>query len=158
MKDSDRNAELWHALRVAEDQFFKARHAFVAGAPANERTLEEALSRVSDRGTALRLLAILPEQNRRAVFARLVDLASVGHSDIALVRSVILNMERPWVVSNIEPLVDVILEQGDEEEYRRFAELFAELDEGLLRRHVERCLRSPSSDVREVGDDFRANT
>jgi hypothetical protein len=62
------------------------------------------------------------------------------------------------VIENIESLAQRILERSDEEEeYRRFAELYLELDASLLERHVQAALTHANPEVREVGSDFQKN-
>jgi hypothetical protein len=121
--------------------------------------LEQALRTPHQRGTALRLLLLLQDDSlRRSLFPTLVELASVGHKDVALCRAVIKAMPREWVLKQIEPLAEAILRQNQnepEEEYRRFAELFHELDGALLRRHLDRALRHPEESVREIAQDFQ---
>ena len=48
-----------------------------------------------------------------------------------------------------------ILRHATDEEYRRIAELYLELDKELLKKHIYRALRHNDIDVREVGQDFQ---
>jgi hypothetical protein len=126
--------------------------------------LVRALETVSRRREALGWLLLMPDNTlREDLFSELVDLASVGHSDIGRVRDVIKSMPRQWVLDRIQPVAQAVLDRqsasGAEdryEEFRRFAELFVELDVALLRPLVERSLRDKDSDVREVGEDFKS--
>jgi hypothetical protein len=97
-------------------------------------------------------MKILPEPRVRLHIPQLARLASVGHSDIALVRDVMnTKIDRRWLVENIDGYIVPILKAArDEEEYRRIAELYQELDADLLRRHLARCAAHASDEVREI--------
>lgn len=120
--------------------------------------LGAALSSPTERGPALRVLDILPEQQIRGHLARLARLASVGHSDIALVRSVIAKIDRHWLTQNIEYHVTPNLQTGSEDEFRRIAELYKLLDHALLKTHLARCAAHASEEVREIASDFADET
>jgi hypothetical protein len=120
-----------------------------------DTVLTQALETPHQRGAALRLLLFLGDDMKARVFPTLIDLASVGHSDIGLCRMVIKSMPRRWVIQNIEPIGRRILDRSNgEEEYRRLAELYIELDSGLLERHVKAALSHANDEIREVGSDF----
>jgi hypothetical protein len=120
-----------------------------------ERLLRGALSAPRERGTALRLLLLLSDAYKRAVFDVLVDQASVGHADIALVRIVISSLGRTWLTEHIEPIANRILDdENDEECYRRFAELYNDLDRDLLRRLVKKAAASNDPGIIEVAENF----
>jgi hypothetical protein len=147
---------LWDEVFVTEQGRFQDIMSSWVRISAKDRVLIQALETPHQRGTALRLLLLLGDEMKINVFATLVELAAVGHSDIALCRSVIKSMLRQWVIEHIESLAQRILERsGEEEEYRRFAELYLELDASLLERHVQAALAHANPDVREVGSDFR---
>lgn len=146
--------QLWQNLKDAEHAFHAARMAlFRVGDIAD--ILYEALHNVAERGTALRVLLIQPEQARRRVFHRLVELASVGHNDIQLVRDVILSMDRQWVLEHIGPEVDWVLDNALEyEEYRRLVELLDMIGSPHLATLVTRAAASDDYDSREVAEDY----
>jgi hypothetical protein len=62
---------------------------------------------------------------------------------------------REWLMEHIEQEVTPLLIRGGEEEYRRIAELYAEIDVPLLERHVRRALAHCNQDIQEVGQDFQ---
>ncbi|HEX6817569.1 MAG TPA: barstar family protein [Ktedonobacterales bacterium] len=146
--------QLWQNLKDAEHAFHAARMAlFRVGDIAD--ILYEALHNVAERGTALRVLLIQPEQARRRVFPRLIELASVGHRDIQLVRDVILSMDRQWVLEHIGPEVDRVLDSALEyEEYRRLAELLGIIGSPHLAILVARAAASDDHDTSEVAEDY----
>ena len=118
--------------------------------------LQGALSLAHQRGTALRILLLLGDDLRKPLFPQLVELASVGHADILLCRTVIKCIERAWVVSNFPPVLRKVLNPNSSaEEYRRIAELLREVDPHLIQEHIERSLAHPDPEIHEVGHDFR---
>jgi hypothetical protein len=147
---------LWDEVFVTERGRFKDIMSSWVRISEKTRVLIKALETPHQRGTALRLLLLLGDEMKMNVFATLVELVTDGHSDIALCRSVIKSMPRRRVIENIESLAQRILERSsEEEEYRRIAELYLELDASLLERHVQAALAHANPDVREVGSDFR---
>jgi hypothetical protein len=145
---------LWAELCAAENAFYKARMALFREVSDWSGVLAAALENPSQRGTALRVLEILPEHRIREQTAALIRLASVGHSDIASSRTMILKLDRGWLVENVDPIVRQVLVGGGAEEYRRIAELYSQLDSDLLKVHLERCRASNDADIREIADDF----
>jgi hypothetical protein len=92
---------------------------------------------------------------RKALLRDLVELVSVGHSDIQLCRVTILNLlPRVWVLSHIDKIVQSILEHGTDEEYRRLLELYLLLDDGLTQQLIQQALQHPNIHIQEVGMDF----
>jgi hypothetical protein len=120
--------------------------------------IQRALETVTDRGAALRLLLELDEPVRREMFSRLVELASVGHRDIQLVRDVILSLDRDWTLEHIPDQIGKVLEQAPPsesyEEYRRLAELLDMLHSPYLAALVQKAGQSNDIDIREVAEDF----
>lgn len=126
---------------------------------SKEAVLADALRTPHERQPALQLLLTAADDSlRQRLFPLLVELASVGHGHVGLVRSLIKVMPRDWVLARVEQAALPLLARGDDEEHRRIAELYAELDRGLLARHVARCLAHPNEHVREVGEDFQARS
>jgi len=120
-----------------------------------EQVMRDALTSVLSRGAVLRLLVCLGDDIKKLLFADLVELASVGHSDIALVRAVVKSLPRKWLLETIDLEANAVLDRtGDEETYRRMAELLADIDEELLASIVTRARESENADVREVANDF----
>ena len=135
--------KIWEKLCNAELQFYESRMEFTQKIiPDNDKVsiLKQGLRKTSQRGTTLRTLLILDDTVKRELFFKLVDLASVAHSDIELCREVIKSIhQRDWVVSNIERCVSEILQHATDEEYRRIAELYLALDKTLLKKHIHRA-------------------
>ncbi|PVZ08209.1 hypothetical protein [Actinomycetospora cinnamomea] len=147
-------SNLWQAVCDARDAFVVARLRFLSGATDRVATLRAALSG-QHRRLALETALALSDAERMELFEDLVDLASVGHSDIDAVRRAILSLPRAWVVASIERAAAPVLEAGDEEDYRRLLELYSELDADLTDRLVQLALAHSHPEVQAVGEDFR---
>jgi hypothetical protein len=76
------------------------------------------------------------------------------HSDIELVRNVIISFDKIWLLDNIEKQAEFVLESATDEEYRRLLEFYIQLDNGLAQRLVAKALQHSDIDIQEVGEDF----
>jgi hypothetical protein len=65
--------------------------------------------------------------------------------------------DRDWVLARIEATSGPLLAEGDGERHLRMAELYAELNTELLRRHLDRCRDHADPEVREVLDYFTSS-
>ncbi len=119
--------------------------------------LREALHTIDERGAVLRVLlcGCIPEPEIRLLFADLIDLASSSHADIHLVDEVILSLDRAWVIANIEAAAEPALRNEEEFAYRRYLELYTQLDRWLTAGLVARALASAEPGIREAGAEFR---
>ena len=123
---------------------------------------------VSYRSAALRFLLVSDlsgifsySENGRTIdidiVRIIVELASVGHSDIELCRNVIKILPNYWLKDNLIDLMEPILSNGDEEEYMRLAELCRDIDIDLLKYILNKAKESTNADILEVPsffDDF----
>jgi hypothetical protein len=153
MTDSP-DLRLWAALRDQENRMFVARRDFLVNTTDRVGVLRAALDDPGQRGTALRLLPHLREDEVRQLFDPLVRLCSVGHGDIVACRAAIRALPRDWVVDRIEASAEPVLAAGDDEEYRRLLELYDDLDPGLTQRLAVRAAAHDDPHVREAGRDF----
>ena len=153
---ADLDKKLWDDMCAADRRYFETRMALVQGADDLDGVISRALDKPAERGAALRVMKILPEPRTRLRIQQLARLASVGHSDIALVREVLTTkLDRRWVVENIDGCVEPILETAeDQEEFRRIAELYQQLDLALLKAHLARCAAHEDEEVQEIAADF----
>jgi len=121
-------------------------------------SIRHSLDRPQERGTALRILLLAGDEPlQRSIFKEVVELASVGHADIVLCRLVIQAMSREWVLRHIATVTDPVLQNGGEEEFRRYAELFRQLDDTLFHSHVTRMHGHADVAVRDAAADYRAS-
>lgn len=151
----EQDTDLWHQLLTQEEAYISSRHTFLTQSSNRLSIIKDALDNPSERATALQLCLYLTESERLTLFDELVRLASVGHSDIELVRQAILSLPLSWVSTRIETVAESLLEKGTDEEYRRLLELYINIDENLAQRLVKRALQHEDLDIREVGEDFK---
>lgn len=149
-----KDTELWQNLVAKELEYVQSRQEFIRSGTNKITLIKKALQNPTQRGTALRFIPCLGLEERQSLFAYLVDLASVSHSDIELCREVILSFPKGWLVENIETIAEPLLHSGTDEEYRRLLELYKEIDWQLTQRLAQRALEHEDLDIREAGDDF----
>ena len=154
---TSRDLSLWNEIVRLERSYTSNAFPMLPEIEDLPKTLSIGLNKPEHRGTALRLLLLMGEELKQALFGQLIEIASVGHSDIELCRSVIKSMPRAWVLKTIESFTKPILAKGGEEEFRRFAELLGELDDDLLAKHAEAGLDHDDPEVREVAQEILAN-
>ncbi len=114
--------------------------------------------RNADRHVAITVLSDLPIGELEQVFEELVFLASFSHGPIQHIRDQILRLPHDWVLSRIESVAEPFLANGTYDEYRRFLELYSQLDLNLVRRLAERAIAHLDPDIREAGDDYLTRT
>lgn len=145
--------DLWHQLIDQE----KAMHATLQNflnCQTRVDLIRKALQNPEERVTALQILNYLTLEERQSLFDELIKLASVGHSDIELVRRAILSFDKTWLRDNIENQTESLLENGTDEEYRRLLELYIQIDDGLTQRLVIKALQQSDNQIQEAGEDF----
>jgi hypothetical protein len=153
---------LWHEFVEAEKRYylarmrlFKAKRALLSSDADMMGLVKQALDNPPEWGTALRLLLELDEPARRVVFPTLLTIAANHHANVQLAREVILSLDRQWVLQNIPPQVERILEHAaTDEEYRGLAEVLRLVQSPSLAIVVERAALSDDADIREVATDF----
>jgi len=148
------NRQLWRQFASSEVAAIQSRQRFLAECNDRVETIRQALHNPAERGTALRVLDYLPLEERQCLLDDLVDLASVGHSDLELCRQAILSLPRPWLRVNLEKSAEPLLQAGTEEEYRRLLELYVELDWSLTQQLARRATQHCDPDIQEAGEDF----
>jgi hypothetical protein len=150
--------DLFESVAEQELALERRRLAFLQGAD-RVAVLHTALHDPTKRRTALNLIPYLSPEEQEQLFDDLLELASVGHSDIAAARAAIMQLPREWVVSIIETRAERLL-SGPEpwEEYRRLLELYTDLDPELTRRLASRAKQHDDPDVKETGADFLERT
>lgn len=146
--------DIWYQLIDQEKAYLETRKNFL-NSPSRVELIRKALQNPSERATALKVINYLTEEERQNLFFELINLVSVGHSDIKLVRNAILSFEKKWLLDNIETQAESVLENGADEEYRRLLELYIQLDDGLAQRLIAKALQHSDIDIQEVGEDFK---
>jgi hypothetical protein len=147
------DAAIWRSLVESYEDLLRARMEFCSEGVDRVALIRAAL-RGRDRFTAIYMLKFLMEPELRSLFPELVYFASSQHAAIAGVREAILSLLRGWVVENIEAHAEPLLRDGSYDEYRRFLELYIQLDRDLTLRLARRAASDSDEDIREAGEDY----
>jgi len=155
MSSDDIWSKLVHAFKVNDKRFLSYIDEFKKNNPQwIERLRKELLG--NNRVVASAILAYLDEKEQMSIFDLLIHYASFTHGGTVFFRDLILGLPKEWVLKNIEKYTNSILDNGDEDEYRRILELFYKLDYNLAISLAERAQKNNNLTIREVGDDFIA--
>jgi hypothetical protein len=152
-KVMDKQQTVWNQVSSSYKAFAQALKDFLAEDVDRVDIMKKALMD-KDKHTAIYLLQYLSQSEQIQLFPELVFLSSFSHGAVGTVRQVIFSMPREWVLKYIEQTAEPYLKKGTYDEYRRFLELYSELDREMTLRLVRRALKHDDPDVREAGADF----
>ncbi|GAA2630206.1 hypothetical protein [Paractinoplanes durhamensis] len=157
MTEQPDDQRLWDALVAAEWEHAHRRAEFYQQARSRTDVITAALAGSSaDQSTALRFLAVLPD-DVPAVLDRLIEL-SLSHRWSLEARQAIAPAWRAGRLPDLPRKVLARLQDADDDEYRRLAELLLHLQATAeLHELVKRAEQSTDPDIREVADDFAAH-
>lgn len=110
--------------------------------------------RGKDKKTAIAILKYMNQDDLILLFNELVFLASFGHGAVWSIRQAILSIPKDWVLTNIEKVSEPLIVNGDYDTYRRFLELYENIDFNLCYRLALRAASSPDSDIKEAGEEY----
>jgi hypothetical protein len=116
--------------------------------------LRGALTDPTRRRAALLLASLLDPIVTMLTLDIMVDLAASDRNAI-LVRQIVGRLPHHEVLARVPPIVDVLLDEADDHDYRRYAELLAHL--GLTDALQDLCSRashSPDPGTQEVAAEF----
>lgn len=122
--------------------------------PATARLLGESLRDPTRRRAALLLASLLDPIVTVLSLDIVVGLAA-SDRDAVLVRQILGRLPYHEVTARVPPIVDALLDDADDHDYRRYAELLVHL--GLadaLRDLCSRASNSPDPGTREVAAEF----
>ncbi|HBI44391.1 MAG TPA: hypothetical protein DDY78_16290 [Planctomycetales bacterium] len=156
MKQELNNSELlWGRLVEAELNASKAFRAFFSEGVDRVPWVRHGLRFGGmGRSAALRFFSYLTPLEQQQLFPDLVFMASWGHGSVGFARELILSMPRDRVLNNIEREAEPLLQEGTYDEYRRFLELYEQLDPAMTQRLARRAAAHSDPDIREAGEDF----
>jgi len=149
----------WEAVVEADTRFVEALTSL-----SNrdlEATLRWALTDLSSRPVALRILSIADSSLTLSVLPALEPLLVVSHSLLTQCRGLVLRLARQERLDFLARLTErVVGDPGsDDEAYRRLAELLREAGaESSLAVLLASAAVSDDAEVREVADDFSGST
>jgi hypothetical protein len=81
-------------------------------------------------------------------------LSSYAHGLTGAAIEIIKSLPRTWVLENIQPQAERVLNEGTYEQYRMILRVYSELSPDLTRQLALRAMQSTDPDVREAGEDF----
>ena len=149
----DNDQSLWIEISSSYKQLLLALQDFLSEGFDRIGLIKPRL-RGKDRNTAIFLLTYLSENELIQLFDDLIFLSSFSHRSIKIIRDIIASLPRTWVLSEIEKTAEPILSEGDYGEFRRFLELYIELDYSLTLRLAKRAKQNDDPDIKEAGEDF----
>ena len=144
----------WREYLSADTNLIRAKLRLGSHIEPRTSLILASLGCVAERGATLRWLMATTEFIDRDLSRALLGLAAVGHSDIQLVRDVMMKyrdqIPEEWLAQDVAAL----LADGDEEEYRRLAELFRVMSRTLVRLILTVAAQSSDLNIRQVAVDF----
>jgi hypothetical protein len=150
---SPHDISVWRSLVESHEAHVRARMAFCAEGVDRVGLIRRAFAG-KDRFTSIYMLELLNEKELEQVFPELVFLAGTAHAALHAVRAAIRSLPRDWLLANLEEAAEPFLRQGTDDEYRRYLELYDELDRDLTARLARRAAAHPDADIREAGQDY----
>jgi hypothetical protein len=118
------------------------------------RLLSDAIRDPTRRRSALILTSLLDPIITMLSLDMVVDFAA-SDRDAVLVRQILGRLPHHELLARLPPIVDVLLDDADDHDFRRYAELLVHLGlEDALRDLRSRALKSPDAGVREVAAEF----
>jgi hypothetical protein len=133
--------------------FEEATRNFMAEGVQRVAIIRQALDG-SERSVAVRVAEYLPTNELQELLGELLTLASWVNSEIKAARDLVKALPRRWVLAHINEAAEPVLQRADEEQYRRFLELYSELDRDRAAQLARRAAASTDPDIREVGEEF----
>ena len=152
-KLSKHDTEVWQRLVESQKEFNSASRMFLSSDIDRVSLMREKLYSL-DRDTAFYFLPYLKEEELMQIFDILVPLASTAHSSVGRVKEAILSLPHDWIIKKIEQLVEPLLIDGTDDEYRRFLELYFELDKDLTLKLAHRAAQHTDLHIKEAGEDY----
>jgi hypothetical protein len=149
---SHNDITVWQKLVEQHKAFALALKEFFAEGVDRVALMKDGL-RSQDRATAIYLLTYLKVSELEGLWPELIYLASFSHGAIKTIRDAILSLPQEWVLARIEEAVEPLLQQGTYDEYRRFLELYIDLDHELALKLALRAVEHSDFDIREAGED-----
>lgn len=146
---------VWDRLVAAHQEFALAHGEFLAEGVDRAGLVRAGLRahKMMDVATALYVMGYLNVPERMQLLEELVEL-SLHHGLAMKIRELIRSLPRDYVLANVERIAEPLLEKGDYDEYRRFLELYLELDRELTLKLARRAAAHPDADVQEAGQEF----
>jgi hypothetical protein len=147
-------SETWRRYTESYAAFSLASTALTAPGLDRVEMVRDALRTGRDVMAACRVIGAMNPEELKQLFDVLVEWASTGHGLVHVFRDAILSLPREWVFARIEDAAEPFLQEGTYDEYRRFLELYVDLDRGLTLKLARRAAAHEDEDIREAGEDY----
>lgn len=127
---------------------------FAACGPAVVELIRRGFAKPGERVASFKAAGDLTLEQQQELLPELVAMASWGHGLLNEARTLILKLPRDYVLANVEQAAEPILVKGEEEEYRKFLELYTELDKELTVKLAKRAAGHDDEEICEVGREY----
>lgn len=140
---------------IASNQTVSARKTlFAACGPVVVELIRRGFAKPGERVAAFKAAEGLTLEEQQELLPELVAMASWGHGLLNDAKKLIFKLPRAYVVANVEKAAEPILVKGEEEEYRKFLELYWELDKDLTLKLAKRAAGHDDEEICEVGREY----
>ncbi len=144
--------DLWNQMEQAHQTFRRLVGEFKSVDKATRlRLIQEGCK---NRPLTLAILEYLVDDELKDLLPFLMSHVRSVHGYIGHFRRVILSLPKEWLLEHIEAVAEPLLQAGDDQEYRRFLELYIQIDPQLTKRLAQRALASRDPNIQEAGQDF----
>lgn len=145
-------AELWNHLEQAHQRF----RELVGRLKSLDKDTRLQLVRKGYKNRALTVdvLEYLGQDELKELLPFLLSHARSVHPYLGRIRHLIVSLPKEWLLERLEAASYPMLEPNDDEAYRRFLELYFQIDPQLTKRLAEQALQSSDPNVRDAGRDF----
>ncbi len=150
---SEKDLAIWERLAKAHETYSSALQDFFTDGIDRVALIRKGLHDF-DRHLVISVAKYLREAAHKQLFDDWITMVSWAHGSIQSFRDFILALPRDWVLERIEEAVESHLNEGTMDEYRRFLELYADLDTDLALRLAHREAGHGDPEIREAGEDF----
>ncbi len=149
---SENDLAAWNELSESHKRFIIARMAFYQSNIDRVALIQRAMH-TSDRALALSLAQYLSPAEHMHLFDAWVYWATTD-ACLPATHNYILSLPKEWVMERIEEAVEPRLRNGDEIDFRRYLELYYNLDRDLAAKLARRALHQPDKGIQEAGRDY----
>jgi hypothetical protein len=149
---SQSDIAFWTELAESHKRFIRARMAFYQSNLDRVALIRRALH-TNDQSLALSLAQYLSPAEHMQLFDDWV-FWSTTVSCLPAAHNYILSLPKEWVMERIEQAVEPHLRDGDELDFRRYLELYYNLDRDLATKLARRALDHPDQAIQEAGKEY----
>jgi len=147
--------QLWRDFVSEQDAVESLRLALLRGPrTALLDCLRDALRRPHERVHALRLLKIMPEEDRRAMMPELFAFGTWQNQITELAKELIFSVSREWLRNNTLTFIEPLLQGTDYPEFWGALEICDQIDRPKALELARRIATNPDPNIREAGETF----